>query len=60
MALVVGGLAVLIIFLKSILGPKSTSPLKEEPFETGEAPFAIVEKSHSDSLLPCGPFVCLV
>ncbi|HET6267848.1 MAG TPA: NADH-quinone oxidoreductase subunit A [Acidobacteriota bacterium] len=43
MALVVAALAVLIIFLKSILGPKSTSPLKEQPFETGEAPFAIVK-----------------
>jgi len=42
MALVVGALAVLIIVLKSILGPKSTSPLKEEPFETGEKPFRIV------------------
>jgi len=35
MAIIVGGLVGAIIWLNSVLGPKSTSPIKEEPFETG-------------------------
>lgn len=45
MALIVGGLIGVIIYLSQLLGPKSTSPIKEEPFETGERPFKIM-KSH--------------
>ena len=45
MALIVGGLIGVIIYLSQILGPKSTSPIKEEPFETGERPFKIM-RSH--------------
>ena len=45
MAIIVGGLVVTIIWLSQVLGPKSTSPIKEEPFETGIKPFGIV-KSH--------------
>jgi len=33
------------VYLTSILGPKSMSPTKAEPFETGVKPFGIV-KSH--------------
>lgn len=42
MALVTGGLAVAIVWLTSILGPKSHSPIKDEPFETGMPTFKIV------------------
>jgi NADH-quinone oxidoreductase subunit A len=45
MALIVGGLIGVIIYLSQLLGPRSTSPIKEEPFETGERPFKIM-KSH--------------
>jgi len=45
MALIVAGLIGVIIWLSQILGPKSTSPMKEEPFETGERTFGIM-KSH--------------
>ena len=45
MALIVAGLVGVIIWLSQILGPKSTSPMKEEPFETGERTFGIM-KSH--------------
>jgi len=45
MALIVGGLVTGIIWLSQILGPKSTSAIKEEPFETGERPFKIM-RSH--------------
>lgn len=45
MVLMVGGLAAAMIWITSVLGPKSTSPMKEEPFETGMAPFKIM-KSH--------------
>ena len=43
MAVIVGGLAVIIIWLTSVLGPKSSSPVKSEPFEMGEKPFRIVK-----------------
>lgn len=33
-----GGLAALILFLSTVLGPKSTNPDKELPFETGNLP----------------------
>jgi len=42
MALVTGGLAVAIVWLTSILGPKSHSAMKDEPFETGMPPFKVV------------------
>lgn len=42
MAVIVGGLVGTIIWLTQILGPKSTSPIKEEPFETGMKPFRVV------------------
>ncbi len=42
MALVTGGLAGAIIWLTSTLGPKSRSPMKDEPFETGMTPFRVV------------------
>ena len=45
MAVIVAGLIGVIIWLSQTLGPKSTSPMKEEPFETGEKPFGIV-RSH--------------
>jgi len=32
------GLAVLILFLTSVIGPKRTNPVKELPFETGNLP----------------------
>lgn len=43
MVLVVGGLAGIMIWLTSVLGPKSTSPTKEIPFEMGQVPFGIVK-----------------
>jgi NADH-quinone oxidoreductase subunit A len=43
MAVIVGGLAVIIIWLTTVLGPKSSSPVKSEPFEMGEKPFRIVK-----------------
>jgi NADH-quinone oxidoreductase subunit A len=43
MTLVVGFLIGVIIFLNSILGPKSTSPAKDLPFEMGRVPFRIVK-----------------
>lgn len=45
MAVVVAGLVGVIIWLSQIIGPKSTSSLKEEPFETGVSPFRVM-KSH--------------
>jgi NADH-quinone oxidoreductase subunit A len=45
MVLAVGALAGGMIFINAILGPKSTNPAKEMPFETGEAPFRIL-KTH--------------
>jgi NADH-quinone oxidoreductase subunit A len=45
MAIIVGGLVGAIVWLSSVLGPKSTTPMKEEPFETGMKPFRIV-RSH--------------
>ena len=42
MALIVGGLVGVIILLSQKLGPKSTSAMKEEPFETGMKPFRIM------------------
>lgn len=35
MAIIVGGLVSVIIWLRSVVGPKSKTPIKEEPFETG-------------------------
>lgn len=43
MAVIVGGLAGLIIWLTSVLGPKSMTPAKAEPFEMGEIPFRILK-----------------
>jgi NADH-quinone oxidoreductase subunit A len=45
MVLFVAGLAGAMIWITSVLGPKSTSPMKEEPFETGMPPIKI-QKSH--------------
>src|SRR5262245_25516477 len=45
MALIVAGLVSVIIILSQKLGPKSITPMKAEPFETGEKPFRII-KSH--------------
>jgi NADH-quinone oxidoreductase subunit A len=45
MALIVGGLVGTIIWLSQKLGPKSMTPIKAEPFETGEKPIQIV-RSH--------------
>ena len=42
MVVVVGGLAATIMWLTSVLGPKSRTPMKDEPFETGMSPFGIV------------------
>ena len=42
MAVIVGGLVGVIIWLSQILGPKSTSAIKEEPFETGMKPIRIM------------------
>ena len=42
MVLAVGGLVGAVIFLSQILGPKTTSAAKEEPFETGMRPFRIM------------------
>ena len=43
MVLAVAILAGAMIFITSVIGPKSTNPIKEEPFETGETPFRIVK-----------------
>jgi|SRR3990172_3331881 len=43
MVLVVGGLVGATIWLTSILGPKSRTAVKNEPFETGMPPFGIVK-----------------
>jgi NADH-quinone oxidoreductase subunit A len=43
MAIICGGLAVIMIWITSVLGPKSSSPVKSEPFEMGEKPFRIVK-----------------
>jgi NADH-quinone oxidoreductase subunit A len=43
MALVVGGLAALVIWITTVLGPKSMSAVKSQPFEMGEVPFRIVK-----------------
>jgi len=45
MALIVAGLIGVIIWLSQTLGPKSSSAMKNEPFETGEKPFGIM-RSH--------------
>lgn len=45
MVLAIAGLAGAMIWLNAIIGPKSTNPVKELPFETGEAPIRIL-KSH--------------
>src|SRR5262245_36814290 len=45
MVAAVGFLAAAMIWLNAVIGPKSTNPIKEEPFETGESPIRIV-KSH--------------
>src|SRR5262245_28073545 len=45
MVIAVGTMAAVMIWLTSVIGPKSTNPIKEAPFETGEAPFTIV-RSH--------------
>ena len=37
------GIASLFIFLASVLGPKRPNPVKAEPFECGEKPFALPE-----------------
>ena len=42
MAVIVGGLVAVIIWLSQILGPKSTSAIKEEPFETGMKPIRVM------------------
>ena len=42
MAVIVGGLVGTIIWLSQVLGPRSTSPIKEEPFETGVKPFRVI------------------
>jgi NADH-quinone oxidoreductase subunit A len=43
MAIVCGGLVAVAIWLTSVLGPKSSSPAKSEPFEMGEKPFRITK-----------------
>jgi NADH-quinone oxidoreductase subunit A len=43
MVLIVGILVGAIIIIHTLLGPHSTSPEKELPFETGEAPFKILK-----------------
>jgi NADH-quinone oxidoreductase subunit A len=43
MAVIVAGLVSVIIILSQMLGPKSMTPMKAEPFETGERPFGIVK-----------------
>jgi NADH-quinone oxidoreductase subunit A len=43
MFLTVVGLVGAILFLTSKLGPKSTNPIKEQPFETGFVPFKVVK-----------------
>jgi NADH-quinone oxidoreductase subunit A len=42
MVVIVGGLVGAIVIIHTMLGPKSTSPEKELPFETGERPFHIL------------------
>ena len=41
MVLVVGALVATVMWLTSVLGPKSHSPVKDEPFETGMVPFKV-------------------
>jgi NADH-quinone oxidoreductase subunit A len=43
MFLIVVGLVGAILFLTSTLGPKSTNPIKDQPFETGYAPIKVVK-----------------
>jgi NADH-quinone oxidoreductase subunit A len=43
MAIICGGLVAAAIWLTSVLGPKSSSPVKSEPFEMGEKPFRITK-----------------
>lgn len=38
----IGGLVIVMIVLTSVIGPKSTNPVKELPFETGQVPFGVV------------------
>lgn len=45
MAVVVAGLAAVVIWLTSVLGPKSMTPAKADPFEMGMKPFE-VKKGH--------------
>ncbi|HSP05582.1 MAG TPA: NADH-quinone oxidoreductase subunit A [Acidobacteriota bacterium] len=45
MVAAVAVLAVVMIWLNAVIGPKSTNPIKEQPFETGETPIHIM-KSH--------------
>jgi len=45
MVIVVGAMAAAMMWITSVLGPKSTNAMKEEPFETGYPPFKI-KKSH--------------
>lgn len=42
MVVAVAGLAVVMIWLNYVIGPKSTNAIKEQPFETGEQPIRIV------------------
>lgn len=42
MVVAVAALAVIMIWLNYVVGPKSTNAVKEQPFETGETPFRIV------------------
>jgi NADH-quinone oxidoreductase subunit A len=42
MAIIVGGLVGVIIWISQILGPKSTSAIKEEPYEAGVKPFRVM------------------
>jgi NADH-quinone oxidoreductase subunit A len=43
MVVIVAGLVGVILVLTSKLGPKSTNPMKEQPFEAGQVPFKIVK-----------------
>ena len=43
MFVTVVGLVGAILFLTSTLGPKSTNPIKDQPFETGHIPFKVVK-----------------
>ena len=43
MAVFCGGLVLAAIWITSVLGPKSSSSVKSEPFEMGELPFRILK-----------------